>query len=812
MEHPTDYARQLAHDARLAFRHLRRTPGFAAVAILTLGIGIGATTAIFSAVNAVVLRPLPFRAPDELVRVYASSPSTSSSDEVSPRTFAAWRRESRSFAAIAPVETRSFTFADGAQLPQQAVGVRTTADYFPMLGVAPLIGRSFRAEEDRPGQSTVVVLSHRFWTTRFGADESVIGRTVRLNAIPYVIIGVMPPSFDVSARAIDLWAPIAFTVEEETNVETGYLDVIARLRPGVSASQAQAELSAVTRRSDEGRGTRDRTARILAYEADLVGAYRGRLFLLLGAVGLVLLIACVNVANLLLARGAGRSKEIAIRAALGAGRARVIRQLLAESLVLGAAGGAVGLVIASVVLGALQGASPEGIPRLDQAGLDGATLVFSIVIVLASSVVFGVAPALRSAAPDLQATLKQGGRASGASTSDRVRQGLVIAEVALALVLLIAAGLLIRSAMKVGQVDPGLVAADLWTGGVTLPPAEYASPDRLTSTYLRIVEATREIPGVRSAAVVSVAPFTGLRALGLFVPEGRPVDDRNTLMANFRLASDGLFETLGVPLRGGRDFSDRDDATAPPVAIVNEAFARLAWPGEVAVGKRFVGAGGPVLREVVGVVGNTREDGLREESRPAVYYPIRQLSPSLWAAVQNSMFVVARTGTDPRAITKSVQDAVTGIDRGLPVFGVRSMEERMAELMATARFTTALLATLGGVGLLLAVVGIYGVIGYVVSLRTQEIGVRVALGATPAAVVALIVRQGMRPVLVGVAIGMIAAAGVTRVLTSQLYGVGAVDPVTYAAVALFVALVAAATAALPARRAARVDPVAVLMG
>jgi len=310
---------------------------------------------------------------------------------------------------------------------------------------------------------------------------------------------------------------------------------------------------------------------------------------------------------------------------------------------------------------------------------------------------------------------------------------------------------------------------------------------------------------------VSVAPFTGLRALGLFVPQDRPVDDRNTLMANFRLASEGLFETLGVPLRGGRDFSDRDVATAPPVAVVNEAFARLAWPGEVAVGKRFVGAGGPVLREVVGVVGNTREDGLREESRPAVYYPIRQLSPSLWAAVQNSMFVVARTGTDPRAITKSVQDAVTRIDRGLPVFGVRSMEERMAELMATARFTTALLATLGCVGLLLAVVGIYGVIGYVVSLRTQEIGVRVALGATPAAVVALIVRQGMRPVLVGVAIGMIAAAGVTRVLASQLYGVGPADPVTFVGVAAVVALVAAATAALPARRAARVDPVAVLM-
>ena len=809
--------RDFAQDVRLALRQLRRAPGFATVAVLTLAIGIGATTAIFSAVNAVVLRPLPFRAPDELVRVYASSPATSSSDEVSPRLFAAWRRESRSFASLAPIETRSFTFADGAQLPQQAVGVRTTADYFPMLGVAPLVGRTFRPEEDRPGQGQVLVLSHRFWVSRFGADESVVGRTVRVNAIPHVIIGVMPSSFEVSATPVDLWTPIAFTTEDETSVETGYLDVIARLRSEVSANQAQADLSAVTRRIDEGRSMRERSARIVAYEADLVGAYRGRLFILLGAVGLVLLIACVNVANLLLARGAARGKEIAIRAALGAGRARVVRQLLAESLVLGAAGGAAGLVIAFLVLRALQGASPEGVPRLGQASVDGATLAFATVIALASSILFGIVPALRSAAPDLQSTLKQGGRASGAATSDRVRHALVTMEVALALVLLIAAGLLIRSAAKVGRVDPGLVASNLWTGAVTLPPAEYATAERLTSTHLRIVEGVRGVPAVRSAAIVSVAPFTGIRALGLFVPEGRPVDDRNMLMASFRLTSEGFFGTLGVPMRGGRDFSDRDEATSPPVAIVNEAFARLAWPGEVAVGKRFLGPGdrtdraGPVLREVIGVVGNTREDGLREDSRPAVYYPIRQVSPALWASVQNSMYLVARTGTDPRAITKSVQDVVARIDRGLPVFGVRSMEERMAEMLATARFTTQLLAALGGVGLLLAVVGIYGVVGYLVGLRTREIGVRVALGATPSRVVALIVRQGMGPVLRGVALGIVVATGVTRVLASQLYGVGATDPLTFVGVAAVVALVAALTAALPARRAARVDPVSVLM-
>jgi putative ABC transport system permease protein len=811
----SNYLEEIIHDVRYAARQLGRSPAFTAVATLTLAIGIGATTAIFSAVNAVVLQPLPFSQPDRLVRVYSSSPSTTVSDEVSPKTFAVWHRESRSFAHMAAIETRSFTFADGDQLPQQAVGIRTNADYFPMFGVAPILGRTFAADEDVPGRNRVAVLSHRFWTGRFGGDSTVVGRTVRLNALPFVVIGVMPPDFDVSVNQVDLWTPIAFSAEEQATVETGYLDIIARLRPGVSVSQAQTDLSALTRRMDQGQSRLDRSARVVSYETDLVGTYRPRLFILLGAVALVLLIACVNVANLLLVRGAARSKEIAIRAALGAGRARVLRQLVAESVVLGAIGAAGGLAVAALALRALAGASPEGVPRLDQAGIDGATLGFTMVVALASSIVFGLVPALRVAAPDLHDTLKQGGRSSGAAPSDRVRQSLVVAEVALALVLLVAAGLLIRSAMMLQRVDPGIEATNLWTGAVTLPSAEYTTPERLTSTYQQIAERVREIPGVSAAAVVSVAPFTGLRALGLFVPEGRSVDDRNTLMGNFRLVSPGLFRTLGIPVRGGRDFSDRDDAAAPRVAIVNEAFARLAWPGESAVGKRFLGPGdrgadGPVLREIVGVVGDTREDGLREERRPAVYYPITQLSPSLWGAVQNSMFVVARTGMDPRGITKTVQDVVTTIDRGLPVYSVRSMEERMAEMLATARFTTGLLATMGIVGLLLAVVGIYGVVGYVVSLRTREIGVRVALGASPARVVALVVRQGMRPVLIGVASGAVVAAAVTNVLASQLYGVGPTDPITFVSVAAIVAAAAVLAAALPARRAARIDPVTVL--
>jgi putative ABC transport system permease protein len=804
-----------AADLRQAFRGLARAPGFALVAILTLATGIGATTAIFSAVYAVVLRPLPFREPERLVRAYAASPATTQRDEVDPRTFAAWRRESRSFERMAAIETRSFTFADGARLTQQATGVRTTADFFPMLGIRPLLGRTFTAEEDRPGSGRVMVLSHRFWNGRLGGEPGVVGRTVRLDGVPFVVIGVMPASFDLAAPPVDLWTPIAFTAEEEALGETGYLDVIARLRDGVTIAQARDELAALTSRLEEGRPTAGRTARLVAYEEDLIGAYRARLFILLGAVGFVLLIACANVANLMLARGAGRAKELAIRSALGAGRGRIVRQLLTESLVLGALGGAAGLVVAFGAVVALKAFAPTGVPRLGQSTIDVTALIFTTLASLASALAFGLVPALRAGAPNVYAMLKAGGRSSAIAPRDRVRQAFVAVEVAFSLVLLVGAGLLIRSAIGLQRVDPGLEPANLWTGAITLPPGEYSSADRITQTVERIADGVRRTPGVRSAAVVSVAPFTGLRALGVFVPEGRSVDPANMLMANFRLASPDLFRTLGVSVNAGRDFSDRDAASSPPVAIVNEAFARLAWGDTRVLGKRLLGPGGNgpngrIYREIVGVVADMREDGVREEPRPAVYYPLRQVPLPLWGATQNAAFLVARTGVDPLSITDDVQRAVSSIDRGVPVYAVRSMEQRMAEMLGTGRFNTMLLATLGVVGLLLATVGVYGVIAHLVGLRRQEIGVRMALGATPMQVVALVVGQGLRPVLIGIAVGAGAAVFLTRVLASQLFGVAPTDPLTFAGVALALIVAAAAAAAIPARSAARVDPRTVL--
>jgi len=807
----TRYVEELRQDLRYAVRQLGRSPGFAAVAALTLALGIGATTAIFSAVHAVVLRPLPFPSPERLVRIYATSPTTTSSDEASPKDFAAWRGESRSFTSMAAIETRGFTFVEGGRRAEHVTGVRTTADYFPMLGLRPLLGRFFTADEDRPGTGRVAVLSHRFWAGRFGGERSVLGRAIRLDAEPFTVIGVLPPSFDAFADEVDLWTPIAFTAEQETTVETGYLDVVARLAPDVTIDGAQADVAAVVGRMAEEAGSRERSARVVAFVDDYVGPYRARLWVLLGAVLLVLLIACVNVANLLLARGVGRGREVAIRTALGAGRGRVIRQMLVESLVLGAAGGAAGLAVAHWMLSALLAASPDGVPRLEEASVNRAVLAFASALTILCSVLFGLLPALRSSRLEPASVLAAGGRWSAGSQGDRVHRTLVATEVALSLVLLVGAGLLIRSAIATQRVDPGIDPAGVWTGRVTLPPAEYATPAHLTRTFESIIDGARTVPGVEDAAAISVPPFAGVRALGLFVPEGRPVDADNALMANLRLVTPGLFDALRLSVLAGRDFTLRDDASAPPVVIVNEPFARLAWPGEEAVGRRVYGPGAkagdpPLAREVIAVVGAMHEDGLREAPRPAIYYALRQVSPLLWQGVQNSLVIVARTDGAILAVTEGMRSAVAAVDRGLAVSGVASLEERLAESLAVARFNTRLLTALGAVGLLLAVVGIYGVVAYLVGQRTREIGLRMALGATRARVVALVLRQGFGPILAGVVGGMATAAVLTRVLASQLYGVRATDPPTFAAVILVVALAAAAAAAIPARRAARIDP------
>ena len=804
-----EWIHEFGQDARYALRQLARMPGFTAVAALTLAIGIGATTAIFSIVNAVVLRPLPFPDPDRLVRVYSNRRGADGSS--SAATFLAWRERSHSFSQLVPAEYRNFTLVAGDRPAEQVTGERVSADFFPRLGLGMRLGRPFSKDEDQPGRDNVVVLNERFWKSRFNGDSLIIGRSVRLNAVEHVVIGVVSATADVMGADASVWVPIAFTPEERADSRKGYLDVFARLAPGVTLAQAQSEMSAIAKRLEtELEDNRENGVRIASLTEVFVGSYRSRLLILLGAVGFVLLIACVNVANLLLARGAARGKEISIRAALGAGRGRVLRQLLSESVVLAGIGGALGLVFAFWGVRALKGLAPSEVPRLDEAGLDLVTVAFALGATALSSIVFGIVPALRTARPDLQGALREGGRGSSLVARDRVRQLLVAAEVALSLMLLVGAGLLIRSGILLQRVEPGFTTARVFSAWLALPPAQYESVESVRTAYDRILTEVRAVPGVQSAAGVTVIPMTGLSAQSNFIPEGRADDPANAISFNFRLATPGVFQTLQIPIKQGRDFDDRDVVGSPCVIIINEAAAKKAWPNENAIGKRLPGprdgSGGRTLCSVVGVVGDAHDDGLREAVRPQIYFAAAQGPAALWFAMQRSMFVIARTTGDPRAMTKQLQAAVARFDPMLPMFDIRSMEERISASLATGRFNTMLLTTLGAIGLLLAAVGIYGVVAYFVTQRTGEIGLRMALGATPGRVLRLVVGQGMTPVVFGIVVGVALAGAASRLLASLVFGVGTRDPLTFVAVPATLGVVALAASVVPARRATRVDP------
>ena len=804
-----EWIHELAYDARYALRQLAKMPGFTVVAALTLAIGIGATTAIFSIVHAVVLRPLPYPDPERLVRLYSIRRGIDGSTAAA--NFVAWRERSHSFSQLVPVEYRNFTLITGDRPAEQVTGARVSADFFPALGIRMILGRPFSKDEDQPGRANVIVLNERFWRNRFNGDSSILGRTVRLNAVEHVIIGVSPASADVISSDANVWTPIAFTAEERADSRKGYLDIFGRLAPDVSLAQARSDMSAIAKRLEtELEDNRENGVRIASLTETLVGSYRSRLFILLGAVGFVLLIACVNVANLLLARGAGRTKEISIRAALGAGRGRVLRQLFTESIVLAGVGGATGLALAFWGVRALKAMGPSEVPRLDQAGLDLATVAFALGATLLSSIVFGVVPALRTARADLQGALREGGRGSGLVARDRVRQLLVAAEVSLSVVLLVGAGLLIRSGILLQRVEPGFVTERVFTAWLALPPAQYESVESVRRAYDRILTEIRAVPGVESAAGVTVLPITGLSAQANFIPEGRGEDPANSVSFNFRIATPGVFRTFGIPIKQGRDFDERDVAGAPCVIVINETAAKRAWPNENPLGKRIPGprddTGERIMCAVVGVVGDTHDDGLRQPVRPQLYFASAQAPAILWNAMQRSMFVIARTTAAPGTMTKQLQAAVARVDATLPMFDIESMEDRISASLATARFNTTMLTTLGAIGLLLAAVGIYGVIAYFVTQRTGEIGLRMALGATPGRVLRLVVGQGMRPVVLGIIIGAALAAVSSRLLESLVFGIGTRDPVTFLAVPIVLAGVALAASIVPARRAIRVEP------
>ncbi|HEX6201681.1 MAG TPA: ABC transporter permease [Thermoanaerobaculia bacterium] len=798
----------LAHDVRLAARQLARTPALTVLAAVTLAVGIGATTSIYGIFHAVLLRPLPVDEPERVVFVWEDWEGGFS--EVSAGNFDEWRRGTSSFDAMAAMKGASLNLAGGGE-PERVAGLQVTAGWFDLLGAAPRHGRTFRPEEDVPGRDAVAVMSHELWQRRFGGDRAVVGREMRIDGRVRTIVGVMPPDFDPLAWDVDLWVPMAFSAERLAMLDEHSYWVVGRLARGVPREQAQQELRAISTRLQEAAfdNQRETRAHVAGVVDSLVEGYRTPLLVLLGAVLLVLVIACANVTNLLLARGAARAREMAIRTALGSPRRRLVRMMLTESAVLAVPAGLLGLGLAAAGIRALVALAPPNVPRLDGASLDAPVVAVAVLLSFAACLLAGLAPAWRASRGNPQQVLVEGTAGAGGGR-DRVRGGLIAAEVGLSLALLIGAGLLIRSGIEMARVDPGFDVEGVVTVRLTLSSTRYPEPPQVTAAFEEIVEAARALPGVASASLTNRVPMgSGPDSSNGLLPEGVPFSPEAVVQSQLRLVTPQHFETLGLELLRGRGFTAADHAGAQRVMVLSETAARRLFPNEEAIGQR-VGCCDPELKTVVGVVRGTRPWNLATEPPPEFYLPLAQAPPDAWRWLQNTMDLVVRSERQPEAVVAALGDALRRIDPELPLYDVATLEERVGRSLAGARFNTFLLAVLGAIGLLLAAVGIYGTVAHGVEQRRREIGVRMALGATPRHAVRLMVWRTLPALVAGLAVGLAAAAASGRVLEEQLFGVAAADPATWAAVVAVLAAVALAASFLPARRAARVDPATTL--
>jgi predicted permease len=808
------WAEDFAQDVRYGARSLRKNTGFTTVAVLTLALGIGANTAIFSVVNAVLLKPLAMKDPSRVVFLLETWRDIF--PDVSVGNFADVRQQNNSFENLCATHSAAFNLST-SETPERVYGEIVTADYFPTFGVQPIAGRVFSASEDKPGGAPVVVISERLWRAQFHMDPAIAGQILRVNGMQSVVVGVMPRSFDPLLQKSDVWIPAAFTPAQIANHDDHFLNVVGRLKAGVSMGQAQSELNVIALRLQQQypMDDKDRGFRLTLLSTTLLGDQRLSLWLMLGAVGFVLLIACANIANLQLVRSRGRQKEIAVRVALGASPQRIVRQLLAESLVLGIASGLVGVLLAFWGVSWIIAGGPAGVPRLDESRVDATTLGFAIGVTLLCSILFGLAPALRSASTRLSEAFKEGtGNSSG--SRDRVRSILVIGEVALAMVLMTGAGLLLRSAMLVSHLDPGFDTSSLIVGRVGLQDAGYHDPAVARQTFERMMGAVSALPEVESTAVVSRAPMAGGGGSNGLIPEGRPIDPSSVINANLRIVSSNYISTVRIPLKAGRMFTAQDTRDRNFVAIINEKLARTMWPNENAIGKRFACCESspnrrnvPVWHEVVGIVGDVRAWGLDREIQPEFYLPLAQMPPSSWDWIGRTMDIVARTrGTVNPA--NELRIAVAGVAPGMPIYQLSTMREKISGTLEQSHFDTFLLGIFAATALLLSSVGIYGVLSYMVSQRTREIGIRVALGATPSHVMRGVLWDGARLAIGGLAFGLVGALIGTRALSTMLYGVKSTDAITFAIVSLALAAVALLASYLPARRATKVDPIIAL--
>jgi predicted permease len=796
-------------DVRYALRSFGKSPGFTAAAVATLAIGIGANAAIFGLVEAVILRPLPFDKPDRVV--FVAETWHDRRGNVSAGNFEDLRRAARSFEALTAVRYGSFNLAEAGE-PERVEGARVTQQFFKVFGVGPVHGRVFAPDEDKPGGAPVVVLSHRLWKSRFGGAPDTVGRTIRVDGEPRTVIGVMPASFDFYQDEEQLWVPAGLTPQDVADHDRHNRIVYGRLVPGVTLAAAGREADAIAAdlRARYPKDNSERGFRVQGFRDLLTEDYSGRLLILMGAVGLVLLIACTNVSNMLLARGASRARELTVRAALGASRGRLARQLVTECLVLGLAGGALGVALAALSVQALVAASPAGIPRIEQAGVDGVVLAFALILSVGASLLFGLLPAARVARGDLQGALREGGRGiRRGGGRDRVRTALVAAQIALAVTLLIGAGLLIRTALHLQRVAPGFDMDGVLTASLTMPPSGDAAS--MVQTVERLDQELGRMPNVAGAAITTQAPLgPGGNSNGILAEEWG-IDMKRVVDARLRIVTNGYFSTLRIPILRGRGFEASDRAGAPRVVVLSRALAERIWPGQDAIGKRIMCCEGtpedPRTKTVVGVAGDVRSRGPSEEIYPEFYLPVAQAPEVSWEWIQRTVSVVARASNGRAdSLAPSLREALRRTTPEVPLYDVRTMRERLRSAVAEERFVTILLTALGAVGLLLAAIGIYGVIAYFVAQRTAEFGVRIALGATPRDILIVSARHGLLPIGIGLAAGAAAALSATRLMGAVLRGVSPRDPLTFGAVLAVLAATAALAAYVPARRATRINP------
>jgi putative ABC transport system permease protein len=827
---------RLMQDLRFGLRMLRKNPGFSLIAILTLALGIGANTAIFSVVDATLLRPLPYPEPERLVMLWSTGKASEGRRMTScVPDYRAWREQNQVFAGLGAFWYGDFNLTGDNQNAERVQGAFVTANFFSVLGVTPALGRGFQDGDEQFGQHQVVLLGHELWQRRYGGDPQLIGRDIRLGGVPYTVVGVMPQgmAFLDNAPRPELWTPLSFAAGDNMATRNNYfLRLVGRLKPGATIEQAKADVGAIAERMAAEFG--EVTGTVVSLREQIIGNVQRALLVLLGAVAFVLLVACVNVANLLLARAASREREFAVRAALGASRARIIRQLLLESVPLGLLGGGAGLLLASWGLELIRSLLPSSLPRHNTISIDGRVLGFTLLASMLTVVVFGLLPAFQTAREGLRDALNEGGRGGTAGRRrSRLRAALVVMEMALALVLLVGAGLMLRSFARLQQVDTGFSATNVLTMRIPLPESKYPVPQQPNAPppaglhfFNQLLERVTALPGVESAGVTTILPLGYGNGWGKrFSVEGHPVPPSLDKVATvgFALVSPDYFNTLGITVRRGRGFTPSDRDGAQPVVVINETLARRSFPNEDPLGKT-IWLGPPesllppalrsprpenraVRRTIVGVIADVKRGNLDTAAGAEVYAPLEQYRGEGW---ENALMLAVRSPLPADGLTAAIREQVRALDRDQPVTWIATMEERLSRRLSEPRFNTLLLGLFAGVAMLLAAIGIYGVMSYAVTQRLHEIGIRMALGAQGGDVLRLLIEQGMKLALLGVSIGLAGALALTQLMQKLLFGVSATDPLTFAGIALLLALVALVACWIPARRATKVDPMIAL--